>query len=522
MDKSKLLDLLKEKRREIAQREGKELFKVFHNAVLEQTAEALPKDKKALANIKGWGKKKIESYGDEILAIINGNYPPIQEMPVASRAKILSVQELIGFINGQLAALGVLQVRGEITEVSRRNGYCFFTIKDSQSQDHSVGCFIGRMSLGLYDYLLEAGMEVVVSATPSLYKSGGFSLNVHKVEAFGEGALKKAFEALKAKLTAKGYFEQSRKRPIPEFVKKIGLVTSESGAAIIDFLKNLGQYGFEISLVDVRVEGDYSEQSIVSAIQWLNKTKPDLDVLVLMRGGGSLENFKAFNSEGVAEAIVTSRLPIITGIGHEKDESIADLSADLELSTPTAVAVYLRNQREQLIYDLEQKISKLTVAVENIIEDEKGRIREKGTDLSEAYESILRDQKYLFLRIAGQMQTGLQRIFEGFRTVEKNFINFFYGQQANVQDILHRVDRSAQACRSFLVEKFHTSERRLLTAEAALIQLNPEAILEKGYSIVYKSGGKVIKEAGNVHTGEHLKVKLYKGAITSLVEEVEN
>ena len=248
-----LFNLLKEKRKQIALREGKELFKVFQNAVLERTAEAMPKNKKELENIKGWGKKKIESYGDEILAIINGGQLKSNN---AESDNILSVQEFLLFINNKFSTLGTLSVRGEITEVSRRDNYCFFTIKDSQSQDHSVGCFIGRMGLGLYDYLLEEGMEVVVSAVPSLYKNGRFSLTVQKVEAFGEGALKKAFEALKAKLEAKGYFDISRKRPVPEFIQKIGLITSESGAAINDFRKNLGQYGFKISLLDVRVEGD--------------------------------------------------------------------------------------------------------------------------------------------------------------------------------------------------------------------------------------------------------------------------
>lgn len=514
-----LLNLLKEKRKEIALREGKELFKVFHNAVLERTAEARPGNKKELENIKGWGKRKIESYGDEILAIINREVAEVRD---TASGNILSVQELLAFINNRFSTIGILNVRGEITEVSRRDNYCFFNIKDSESQDHSVSCFIGRMSLGLYDYLLEEGMEVVVSAAPSLYKNGRFSLMVNKVEAFGEGALKKAFEALKAKLEVKGYFDEARKRPIPEFIQKIGLITSESGAAINDFRKNLGQYGFKISLVDVRVEGDSAEQSIISAINSLNKNKPDLDVLVLIRGGGSLENFKAFNSERVAEAIVTSRLPIITGIGHEKDESIADLAADLKLSTPTATAAFIRNQRERLLDKITGVSQNLITAMENIFDFESRGLLEKQFDLARAYEETIQRYKYWLIQTATQMQNGLDKIFNKFRTLERKFIHCVYQQQTLIQNRLHKTENLARECFSLLAGKFQLQQERLRVAEASLTQLNPEAVLKKGYSIIYKAGNKVLKEAKYVTPGEKLSIKLFKGEVISSVEEVKN
>ena len=514
-----LFNLLKEKRKEIALREGKELFKVFQNAVLERTVEAMPKNKRELENIKGWGKKKIDSYGDEILAIINGGR---QESHNAKSGNILSVQEFLSFINSKLSTLGALNVRGEITEVSRRDNYCFFTIKDSQSQDHSVSCFIGRMGLGLYDYLLEEGMEVVVSAVPSLYKNGRFSLTVQKIEAFGEGALKKAFEALKAKLEAKGYFDISRKRPMPEFIQKIGLITSESGAAINDFRKNLGQYGFKINLVDVCVEGDTAEQSIISAINWLNKNKPDLDVLVLMRGGGSLENFKAFNSEAVAEAIVMSRLPVITGIGHEKDESIADLAADLSLSTPTATAAFIRDQRERLLDKVTGVSQDLMMTMENIIESEGRELSEKQSTLIRVYAEIIQRYKYWLIQTATQMQNGLDKIFNKFKTLERKFIHCVYQQQTLIQSRLHKTETIARECFSLLAEKFQLQQERLKVAEASLTQLNPEAVLKKGYSIIYRAGNKVLKEARDVVRGDKLNIKLFKGEVISSVEEVKN
>lgn len=517
-----LFNLLKEKRKEIGLREGKKLFMLFHNSVLEKMAETKPRTKAALEKMKGWSKKKIEKYGDEILAVINGTQQEEQSTPVAGNDEILSVQELIAFLNNHFTKLGSLNVRGEITQVKKYPNYCFFTIKDPQTQEHLVDCFIGRAKLELYDYLLETGMEVVVSAAPSIYKSGRFSLTVQKIEAFGEGALKRAFEALKAKLQAKGYFDVSRKRPIPEFIHKIGLITSESGAAINDFRKNLGQYGFKISLVDVRVEGDSAEQSIISAINLLNKNKPDLDVLVLIRGGGSLENFKAFNSEGMAEAIVMSRLPVITGIGHEKDESIADMAADLSLSTPTATAAYIRNQRERLIDQVAGILRGLIIAMENVFEGESRALLDKQSDLIRTYEEIIQRYKYWLIQTATQMQNGLDKIFNRFRTLERAFVHTFYQQQALIQNRLHKMQTIKQECFNLLVGKFQTQRERLGIAEAALIQLNPEAVLKKGYSIIYKSGNKVLKEARDVTPGEKLNIKLFKGTVISSVEEVKN
>jgi exodeoxyribonuclease VII large subunit len=517
-----LFNLLKEKRKEIAQREGKKLFMLFHNSVLEKMAETKPRTKAALEKMKGWSKKKIEKYGDEILAVINGTQQEEQSTPVAGNDEILSVQELIAFLNNHFTKLGSLNVRGEITQVKKYPNYCFFTIKDPQTQEHLVDCFIGRAKLELYDYLLETGMEVVVSAAPSIYKSGRFSLTVQKIEAFGEGALKRAFEALKAKLQAKGYFDEARKRPIPDFIQKIGLITSESGAAINDFRKNLGQYGFKINLVDVRVEGDSAEQSIISAINWLNKNKPDLDVLVLIRGGGSLENFKAFNSEGMAEAIVTSRLPVITGIGHEKDESIADLAADLSLSTPTATAAFIRNQREKLLDKVTDESQGLIIAMENIIAEEGRVLLEKQSNLIRTYGEAMQRYKYWLIQTATQMQNGLDKIFNKFRGLERSFIHCVYQQQTLIQSRLHQTETIARECFSLLARKFQLQQERLRVAEASLTQLNPEAVLKKGYSIIYKADNKVLKEAKDVVPGEKLNIKLFKGQVVSSVEAVKN
>ncbi|HPP67360.1 MAG TPA: exodeoxyribonuclease VII large subunit, partial [bacterium] len=306
--------------------------------------------------------------------------PQIFEQP---EKQYLSVTEFLDTVNLNLSKIQC-RVLGEISDINARDRYGFFTLKESDpiSETAVVECFIGWKSFETYKHLLQDGMQVIISGFPGIYKkSGRFRIEVFKIEPFGEGALKQAFEALKKKLEEKGYFAPEHKKPVPDIIQKIGLITSFSGAAIKDFLKNLGHYGFEIYHLDVFVEGDYAEDTIISAIKWFNRKMPGIDVIVLIRGGGSLESLKAFNSEGIADAIFDSRLPVITGIGHEKDISIADFVADKSFSTPTAVASFIRTQREQLIM-------RLNLIGEQIV-SQSGKIIEDFSDTIQSYQEKL-------------------------------------------------------------------------------------------------------------------------------------
>lgn len=520
---SRILEKLKEKRREIALREGKELFKIFSNAILEATAEILPKTKEELTQIKGWGKKRIEKYGDEILAIINESNPDEQltgKLP--SRAeKIFSVQELIKYLNQLFTPLGVLKVRGEITEVSRHpNGYCFFTIKDSQVDGHSISCYVNSWRFMEVGYLIEEGMDVVINAIPSLYKNGRFNLVVNNVEPYGEGALKKAFEILKRKLEAKGYFDQQRKKPIPQFVKKIGVITSESGAAIRDFIKNLGNYGFEIYLVDARVEGDYAEQSIVSAIHWLNKNVPELDVIALIRGGGGLEELKAFNSERVADAIILSRLPVITGIGHERDITIADFCADRRLSTPSMAAAFLRRQKEALIEQINKFMSDLLAFFSFLLDGAKSDLDYKQSKIETAFKYLINKQRLRLSKIAEQMHSGFSKMFRQFKELDHKFLTFLYNYERKIAAYFHQLDIITHKCLNLLEREINKKLDWLASKESVLNSLNPEAVLQRGYSITYKAGGQIVKSAEEVEEKDKILIKLYDGELTSRVTKI--
>lgn len=518
MNTDALLEKLKDWRWRTANSEGVEPFRVFTNKVLENIAEVKPVSREKLLAIKGIRDKKFARYGKEILDLLNG---PKEEDYIED--KILSVAELLLFLNNYFSSLGILRVRGEITEVKHHtNGYGFFTIKDSGTEDHSVSCFVGGWKFERFSHLLEAGMEVVVEATPSLYKTGRFSLIINSVEPYGEGALKKAFEALKKKLEAKGYFDPARKRPLPEFIQKIGLVTSESGEAIRDFIKNLGEYGFQIYLLDVRVVGDYAERSIISAIKWLNRNMPALDVLVLIRGGGGLEEFQPFNSEGLADAIALSRLPIITGIGHERDETIADYTADMRFSAPTAAAVFIRDQRKNLIALVRKYADNIADAASALFDEKRNETTQKAAELESSFARIMERYRIMLSRSAERMHRGLNRIFTGFRTIELDFSHLVYAYGAYLKKQIYGVDLSLQKCLNFLERRLGFERERLNVAEAALLPLNPESILRRGYSIAYTSDKRVLKESKEVSRGEKVSIKLYKGKVISRVEEVEN
>lgn len=492
---TKLFETLRQWRNDTAIKQGKKPYMVFNNETLKLTALALPQTKDGLKDIKGWGEKKIKQYGDEILALVNSS----DTMPTQSSDQIFSVKQFLELVNKTLFQyVSTVKVRGEITQVSKRENYAFFQLKDSSNNnDYGVECFVGWRNYDELNHLLEDGFEVVVFGFAKVYKTGRFRLEAERIDPVGEGALKKVFELLKKKLAEKGYFDVERKRPLPEIIQTIGLITSETGAVINDFRKNLGSYGFHLYLRDVLVEGGRAEESIISAINWFNKHRPDLDVLVLMRGGGSLESLKAFNSERVADAIVTSRLPIITGIGHEKDITIADFTADKSFSTPTAVSVFIRIQREEIISSIEAY----------------------RDELIDIMHEIIRDRKEYLKHIYDRLSSGVQNVFNAFKLIEHGFLKVLYQHGATIKEWSHRLNMAVQKGLNVFENQYRAGQKRLEVLEAAITSLDPEAILERGFSITYDKNNKVVKNTLGLKKQDTLLTKLYRGKITSRVEK---
>ena len=306
-------------------------------------------------------------------------------------------------------------VEGEVASFKINQGkYVFFDLKDEQS---SVGCFMMKYALR---FPLEDGMKVRVRAIPKLTNWGKFSLTVQAVMPVGEGDLKKSFELLKKKLDAEGLFAPERKRPLPENIVKIGVISSTQAAGYADFCKILDERwgGLELQVAHTQVQGMTAADQIIKALNYLNE-RGEVQVIAVIRGGGSADDLAVFNDEALVRAIAASKIPVITGIGHEVDESLCDLAADIVASTPSNAAQMLSRDRREVIMNIRSDI----VRINNLFNTEVEK------RISEVHEEILRVGDELIVRIT---------------TLESEI----------------------------------ASQRRILA------QLNPEKILERGYALV--------------------------------------
>lgn len=266
--------------------------------------------------------------------------------------KIFSIAEFIEILNTFLKREEV-KIIGEVTQVQfPASGHVYFSVKDKNG-DATLSCIIWKSTYARCGVSLEVGMELVLTGCPNVYpQTGKLSFVATAVELHGEGALKKAYDELKKKLEDEGLFAPGRKRKIPELVHKIGVITSKEGAVIHDFENNLGKFGFEINFVDSRVEGQQAVKSLIEAIHTF-KNK-DIEVLVIIRGGGSLESLQGFNNEMLVREIVGFPVPVIAGIGHDKDVPLSALAADYMVSTPTAAAHLLNRSWEEAYSKIQQ------------------------------------------------------------------------------------------------------------------------------------------------------------------------
>ncbi len=258
----------------------------------------------------------------------------------------LSPSDFIALVNQTLEfAYPAVEVEGEVQSFKvNQNKYVFFDLKDEAA---SVGCFMMVFQLRLP---LEDGMKVVVTASPKLTKWGKFSLTVRTVQPLGEGSLKRGFELLKAKLDKEGLFDPTRKRPLPRLPAHIGIISSTQAAGYADFIKILGERwgGLKIEVAHVQVQGAGAADQIMRALSHFNQAQEPPEVIALIRGGGSLDDLSTFNDELLVRAVAASRVPIVTGIGHETDLSLTDMAADVQASTPSNAAQILVPDRREI------------------------------------------------------------------------------------------------------------------------------------------------------------------------------
>jgi exodeoxyribonuclease VII large subunit len=406
--------------------------------------------------------------------------------------EVIGVKEFIAILNETLGfAYPSVTIEGEVSSFKVNQGkWVFFDLKEA---DATLGCF---MPLSTLKVELEDGMKVRVSGYPRLTKWGRFSFTVRSVELAGEGALKRAYELLRARLDEEGLFSDSRKRTLVAIPTRVGLVASRASAAYSDFVQILQQRwrGVDILLADVQVQGAAAPVQIVGAIDYFNELADPVDTLVIIRGGGSLEDLQAFNTEIVARAVAGSRTPTIVGVGHEVDVSLADLAADRRAATPTDAArivvpdrvemerrlghqlTNLENRLLQRLGHWQHTVSKRLSVLQHQINAPRGRVQYLNERLGQ-----------FLTRTAGSLHLQRQRL--------DHVSGGLYGaQSAWLQGINQR----------------HASLRRVLRS------YDPTATLKRGYAIV-RQQQTIIKSPKEADPNQDLVIQLAAGKMKARV-----
>jgi len=413
--------------------------------------------------------------------------------------KAYTVTEFIEFLNAAFSEAvfpeGVT-IEGEVAEYRvSQNKWIWFLLKDEESV---VSCFATVWQLRTP---LEDGMQVKVFGMPKVYpKSGKFSVVVERAEPVGAGALRRAFELLKKKLGDEGLFDAARKRPLSRFPERIGLIASGESAAYSDFLRILGNRwgGVEVNHVHVQVQGQDAERSITSAFAHFN-THPELaDVLVLTRGGGSLEDLHAFNSEDVARAVFSSKIPVVVGVGHERDESLADYVADVRASTPSNAAEIVVPDRGEIEAAVDGAARRIGSAMEREMRERLARVDRFVHRL----ESVVMNAVSSFRHRLRDFSAAMKTFGDGIASM----------QRARIR-LTERLVSSATSWANRLTG-------RLLADERLLSGLDPENVLKRGYAIV-RAGGRALKDADAVRVSDNIDIRLHRGGLAATVTEVK-
>lgn len=297
----------------------------------------------------------------------------------------LSVSDFIAITNQTLEyAYPLVEIEGEVASFKVNQGkFVFFDLKDSEG---SIGCFMMLFSLRVP---IEDGMKVVVTATPKLTQWGKFSLTVKSIRPSGEGSLKKSFELLRDKLDKEGLFGPERKRPLPAVPRHIAVISSPQAAGYADFIKIIGDRwsGLRIDVAAVTVQGDSAPDQIIRALRYFNEQEDLPEVVVIIRGGGSVDDLSAFNDEQLVRAIAASRVPTLTGIGHETDDSLSDMVADIRAATPSNAAQILVPDRREIVRGIKAEIRGVIPTITNRIATVRDLLQSGLTDAVRSSES---------------------------------------------------------------------------------------------------------------------------------------
>lgn len=443
---------------------------------------------------------------------------------LTTERKVLSVAQLNQRARQLLEThFSRIWVEGEISNLVRASsGHWYFTLKDARAQ---VRCAMFRNRNQLLKFRAEDGMKITARGRLSLYENrGDYQLIVESLEESGVGALQRAFEQLKQELSGRGWFDAEHKQPLPALPQHIGVVTSPSGAAIRDIVAVLRRRfpSIAVTLVPTQVQGDTAAAQIAAAIDSANRLgatlEPPLDVLIVGRGGGSLEDLWAFNEEIVARAIHISALPVVSAVGHEIDFSIADLVADHRAATPSAAAELLSPNQEQLLDSINTQYRRLSSAISNRLAGQQQqltamhkRLKHPGTRLQE-YSLRLDELELRLLRASQRVLRQGQGRIEQVR------------QRLSLLTPQARIDRRQERLQHLLTQLQQrwqtqlTAKQQLLAKNAELLHsVSPLQTLQRGYAIVADDKGRIVRSVTQLTTDDSVNIRMSDGDVDARI-----
>ncbi len=416
--------------------------------------------------------------------------------------------------------LGVIWVEGELSNFSQpASGHWYFSLKDRDAQ---LRCAMFRLKNSLVGFTPREGAHLLLRGRLSVYEARGeYQLIVEHLEEAGEGALKREFERLKTRLAAEGLFASERKRALPRFPRRIGVVTSTSGAALHDILQILARRfpPAAVLIYPSAVQGAAAVPALIAALETAGR-RAECEVLILARGGGSLEDLWAFNDERLARAIAASPLPVVSAVGHEIDFTIADFVADVRAPTPSAAAELVVPESRALLEAVRRSAARLTVSMRRELRAIGARLAGARARLALTHPGMRLEQQTqrlddLARRLAAAARGGVQHErlklaqLRG-RLVHRSPDRLLHVQRARERTLALRLRHAAAGC-------VHGAAQRLALAQRALNAVSPLATLARGFAIVTRADGSLVTDVAAVRPGDEIEARLARGALTARV-----
>ena len=461
--------------------------------------------------------------------------------------KIYAVRDLVASVRTQLErSFTDVYVEGEVSNLRpAESGHLYFTLKDSAAQLRVV---LWRSQARLLRFRPENGMQIIVRGRVTVYdERGELQLQAEFLEPKGAGALQLAFEQLKAKLAAEGLFDPSRRKPIPALPRRIGIVTSPRGAALHDILNILQRRHETVSVLiyPAQVQGEVAAREVSAGVRFLNRAGK-VDVIIVARGGGSLEDLFAFNDEGLVRTVADSKIPVISAVGHETDFTICDFVADRRAATPSEAAeivVAAKHELDERLTMLHKRLAKATqyrlllahTALTRLTQHAsfarmQDSIARREQQVDEKIHRLIHAQREALTRLRRQlevvdsrlrhqdMRIRLSHVRRELGTRESNLLttmsNWLVQRRSQLE---RRIDALSRSAETLVLQK----KAQWLGLEASLQAMSPKAVLARGYALVFDESGKLVKEAAQLTPGDKVRTELSRGRFTAEVRETD-